>query len=88
MATNDTDRAREMAIKRLKAKQGFTAHVMIYILVNLFLTVIWFMSGGGYFWPIWTIAGWGIGVGMHGWAAYLGKPISEAEIRKEMERER
>jgi class 3 adenylate cyclase len=32
---------------------------------------IWAASGGGYFWPIWPILGWGIGLGCH-WAACVG----------------
>jgi class 3 adenylate cyclase len=40
-------------------------HFTIYVLVNLLLIGIWAASGGGYFWPIWPILGWGIGVGCH-----------------------
>jgi len=29
------------------------------------LVGIWAASGGGYFWPIWPILGWGIGLGCH-----------------------
>ena len=88
MASNDTDNAREMAIQRLKARRGFSVHLMVYVLVNALLIIIWGVTGRGYFWPIWPIAGWGIGVGMHAWAAFFIKPISEEEIRKEMERGR
>jgi class 3 adenylate cyclase len=41
-------------------------HFWIYALVNLMLIGIWAASGGGYFWPIWSILGWGIGVASHG----------------------
>src|SRR4051794_2899929 len=40
-------------------------HLTTYLLVNLLLIGIWAASGGGYFWPIWPILGWGIGVGCH-----------------------
>jgi hypothetical protein len=30
--------------------------------VNGLLVIIWAVGGGGYFWPVWPIAGWGIGV--------------------------
>jgi class 3 adenylate cyclase len=40
-------------------------HFTTYLLVNLMLIGIWAASGGGYFWPIWPILGWGIGVGCH-----------------------
>ena len=40
-------------------------HLRTFILVNLLLIGIWAASGGGYFWPIWPILGWGIGVACH-----------------------
>ena len=47
------------------------AIVLPYIVVNSFLIVIWAVTGGGYFWPIWPIIGWGFGVVM-GLAAVAG----------------
>jgi class 3 adenylate cyclase len=46
--------------------QSFKTHLTVYLLVNLLLIGIWAASGGGYFWPIWPILGWGIGVAAHG----------------------
>ena len=40
-------------------------HATFYVLVNVMLIAIWAASGGGYFWPIWPILGWGIGLGSH-----------------------
>jgi len=77
---------REWAIKRLKAKRGLRAHLTVYLLVSALLVAIWAVSGAAYFWPVWPIAGWGIGVVMHGLGAFGQKPISEEEIRREMER--
>jgi hypothetical protein len=37
-------------------------HLRAYIAVNLLLVAIWALTGAGYFWPIWPILGWGIGV--------------------------
>jgi class 3 adenylate cyclase len=44
---------------------GFKIHLTLYLLINVFLIGIWAASGGGYFWPIWPILGWGIGVASH-----------------------
>jgi 2TM domain-containing protein len=60
--------------------------VAIYLVVNLLLVVIWALSGVGQFWPIWAMLGWGIGLAFHGWSVYVRKPISEDEIRREMQR--
>lgn len=76
---------REQAIKRLEEKRDFRQHVAIYMLVNAGLTFIWFITGsGGYFWPIWPIFGWGIGIVAHGYQAYGTRPIAEEEIEREM----
>ncbi len=37
-------------------------HQRAYIAVNLMLVAIWALTGAGYFWPIWPILGWGIGL--------------------------
>ena len=44
---------------------SFRIHFAIYSVVNLMLIGIWAASGGGYFWPVWPMLGWGIGVGCH-----------------------
>ena len=33
-----------------------------FIAVNLLLIVIWAATGAGYFWPIWPLLGWGLGL--------------------------
>ncbi len=83
MMTTDV---RKAAVQRLKAKRDFRNHVAIYVIVNALLVVIWAATGAGYFWPIWAIAGWGIGLAFNAWAVFFERPISEEEIRREMER--
>jgi hypothetical protein len=81
----DYEERRDAAIKRIKEKRDFRKHVVTYLVVNAFLVGIWAVSGGGYFWPGWVIAGWGIGLVLHGWQAYRGeRPISDEDIRREM----
>ncbi|MBP1632625.1 MAG: hypothetical protein H6Q11_913 [Acidobacteria bacterium] len=80
------DERRESAIKRLKAKREFWQHVVIYVLVNSLLVVIWAVTNEGtYFWPMWPLLGWGIGLAMHAWDTFR-RPISEEAIRKEMDK--
>jgi len=77
---------REQAIVRLKKKRDFTTHVVIYVLVNTMLVGIWAVTGRDFFWPIFPILGWGIGLGANAWDVYGRKPISEGEIEREMTR--
>ena len=83
---DDLEGRREAAAKRVKAKREFKNHVAVYLIVNALLVVIWAASGQGYFWPVWPIAGWGVGLAFNAWSAYFERPISEDEIRREMER--
>ena len=82
------DERHEAAFKRVKAKRDFKNHAAAYVIVNALLVVIWALSGAGYFRPIWPIAGWGVGLAFNAWAVYFERPISEDDIRHEMERER
>ncbi len=78
---------RGAAVARLKAKRNFMRSLVVYVLVNSFLVVIWALGDRGAFWPIWPIAGWGMALGFQAWNAYGTKPMSEADIRREMERD-
>lgn len=65
--TADLPSAREHGLARRRGalETSVRIHLTTYLLVNLLLIGIWAASGGGYFWPIWPILGWGIGVGCH-----------------------
>jgi adenylate cyclase len=76
------------AIERIEAKRAFGRHVTVYVAVNLLLIAIWAITSRGYFWPIWPILGWGVGLGANYWGAFLRKPISDDEIRREIEKGR
>lgn len=78
--------ARELAFKRVKARRDLGAHAVTYLVVNTFLIGVWFMSGGGYFWPAWVLGGWGIGLALNAWDVLFRRPITEADIQREMRR--
>jgi len=59
-------------------------HATIYVIVNVMLIAIWAASGGGYFWPIWPILGWGIGLGGH--AAPLLAGVGRRRVPHELAR--
>jgi hypothetical protein len=50
--------------KKVRALKEFYQSLIIYGLVNAGLVVVWAVSGGGYFWPIWVMVGWGLGLGV------------------------
>jgi hypothetical protein len=79
---------REEALKSLRKKRDFKTHLLMYVVVNAFLIGIWAVSDGGFFWPMFVLGGWGIGLIGNAWDVYGRKPITEDEIRREAERMR
>lgn len=82
----NVESARDAAIKRLRNKRDFRTHVAAYVVVNALLVTIWAVTGGGYFWPIWAIAGWGVGLALNAWTVYFERPVTDQEIQHEMDR--
>jgi class 3 adenylate cyclase len=88
----------QAAIKRIRAKRSFRVHATVYVAVNLLLIAIWALTEPGHanhrhgdesdFWPIWPILGWGVGLAVHYWSVFVRRPISDDEVRREMEKER
>ena len=82
---SETD-LRQAAIMQLRKKRGFQAHALAYLMVNLLLVAIWFVTmPDGFFWPVFPMFGWGIGLAFNAWDVYAPGP-SEARIRREMAR--
>jgi hypothetical protein len=75
---------REEARKRVEKKHKFRADVVAYVVINLFLIGLWAVTGFGYFWPGWVLAGWGVLLLLDGWNAFYRRPITEEEIDEEL----
>jgi hypothetical protein len=60
---------------------GARTHTRIYVLVCLGMVAIWAATGMGYFWPVWPIFGWGIGVISHRSACHAkSRPSGAARL--------
>ncbi|HET7801897.1 MAG TPA: 2TM domain-containing protein [Humibacillus xanthopallidus] len=79
------DDLRALALKRLKAKRDLQAHAIAYVMVNLLLVGIWWVSGAGFFWPIFILLGWGIGLAFNVWDVLSPEP-GPSEVEAEMDR--
>jgi hypothetical protein len=83
---SDDTALRQVALGRLKKRSDFWLHLMIYLMVNGFLVIIWAMTGMPFFWPVFPIFGWGIGVAANAWDAFLRREPTESELQHEVER--
>jgi len=78
---------RRRAEQRADAKLSFRAHLIAYVVVNAGLVAINLFTSPGYFWAIWPMIGWGIGIVAHGIAVYYdGGDMRERVIKAELER--
>ncbi len=77
---------RELAFQRLKKRQDFRAHLLVYIVVNAFLWALWALTSRGFPWPLIVTLGWAIGVVMNAWDAYWRRDITAADIDREVEK--
>jgi hypothetical protein len=57
----DLPRIRTAAARRADTR----AILRPYLLVNAFLILIWAVTGAGFFWPIFPLVGWGVGVALN-----------------------
>jgi hypothetical protein len=79
---------RRRAVQRLRKQADFRTHVVVYLTTNALLVAIWWVTGAAFFWPVFPIAIWGIGVVAHAWDAYGPNWVTEARIQQEMDRMR
>jgi len=79
---------RRQAERHVKLKMGFFIHAGIYVLVNLGLFAINIL-GGGKPWALWPLAGWGLGLAIHGIVTFVslrGDGVREGMVEREVER--
>ena len=80
MRTPTDTQLHELARKRVE----FRVHLVVYLVTNTALWIIWFVTSRGYVWPVWPMAGWGIGVVFH----YLFEYHSSRFLSEEEEYEK
>src|SRR4051812_31525368 len=56
---------RRRAVQRLRKQADFRTHIVIYLATNALLVGIWWATGMAFFWPVFAILGWGIGLVAH-----------------------
>lgn len=77
--------ARTAARKRLEQRRGLVPHLLVYVVANAGLIFIWAASDPqGFFWPAIVLLVWGIGVTIHVWNAFIARPITEADVDREL----
>ena len=84
--TPESTDLRDRALRRLKKKHEFHVHLAIYLMINTMIVAVWAMTSHGFFWPIFILVGWGVGLVANGWDAYGGDEPTEDQIAREMDK--
>jgi len=86
----ENQEAYQKAKKRVEAKLGFYIHLTVYLIVNIGLIIVNFITSPQNLWFRWPLIGWSIGVFFHGMGVFVfsgRSAVTEKMIEKEMERE-
>jgi len=77
---------REQEARRIRRHRAFGLHVAVWAATNVFLIVVWAMTGAGYPWFVFPLFGWAIGVVAHGVAAYGLADVNDIVLEREQQR--
>lgn len=84
-ALRELARKRDVARRRIEARRKLVSDVVAYLVINAFFIGIWAVTGRGYFWPGWVLAGWGIFLALHIFEV-VRRDITDADIDAELRR--
>jgi len=81
---------RRKAEKRAEEKVSFYIHIAIYIMVNLMLIIIWYVTARGdlsiFPWFIFPLIGWGVGLVAHGVGVFMAGGYQDKLAEKEYQK--
>jgi hypothetical protein len=81
------ERARELAIQRLKMKQDFKGIAAGGALAVLICFLIWQFGDDSIPWPVWVAFAVSLALVVQGWKAYgPSNRITESDVQREIER--
>ncbi len=85
---DDFERAafREREAKQILRRRVFWLHAVIWAVTNVFLIVVWWITGHTYPWFLFPLFGWGIGLAAHGAVAFLLASPQDVVLKREQKR--
>jgi hypothetical protein len=74
---------KRIARRRIRARLGLYIHATVFVAVNGFLAFVQSQATPTISWNLWPLAGWGLGLAIHGAVVLLG----QSGVRERMEAE-
>lgn len=82
----------DAALKKVRIKKGFYVNLVNYVIINILLFVINYITGGSW-WFYWVTIGWGIGIVFHafsvfGVSGYFGDEWEKKKTKELLEKQK
>jgi hypothetical protein len=81
--TDPESSLRSEALRRIHARRNLAISALWFVLINAMLVFFWVRNGGGFFWPLFPIVFWGLGLFWQAFDAF-GRGATEERIQAEM----
>ncbi len=83
----------ERAKRRVQQLKGFYIHLTVFIIINIFLFIVNFLTTPGLWWFLFVTLFWGIGLLFHGLSVFsrrgmFSKEWENGKIKEYMEKEK
>jgi hypothetical protein len=74
--------------RRVRSKEGFLWHLAAFCLVNAGLVAINLTHTPQYYWFLWPLAGWSVGLLLHATSVFMTTGVRSDMVAAEIEREK
>jgi hypothetical protein len=68
--------------------RDFSAHAFAYVIGNIIFVTIWKMRGKGFFWPIYPLFVWGLGLSAQHFNVVIRGQITDEDVRNALNKDR
>jgi hypothetical protein len=71
---------------QLQRWRDFQAQIAAYLMINIVFVIIWTVNGHGFFWPVYPLVGWAVGLSFQHFSAVLRGQITDEDVRRKLRR--
>ena len=72
------------AALQIQRWRDFGSQVFAYVIGNIVFVVIWAAQGRGFFWPIYPLLVWGLGLSVQHFSVVIRGQITDEDVRRKL----
>jgi 2TM domain len=74
------------AALQIQRWRDFGSQVFAYVIGNIVFIVVWAAQGRGFFWPIYPLLVWGLGLSVQHFSVVIRGQITDEDVRRKLNR--